>query len=395
MKKSDVINAKWFPLFVLAVIFLIIYMAVDNIGMIAETVGRFLWVISPLLFGVLFAYFLYIPCKLIENLFQKTNRKFLVKRSRGLSVLTIFFLLVFLIVMVFSYVVPILIQSLIDLTESIPGFIAEIAGLLDAIGEDSFLYGFDIAGALQDYLYNTLATVINIELVEQLAGGIISIIATIVNIGLGLIISLYMILERDRIHAFFRSLNRKLFSRKKIRVGMEKYLGQVNKVLFTFIASKGLDSIINLVTVTTILMIFGIPYAFLLGMIAGILNFIPYIGSLIAVLLISVITLLTGGIAQAVQVLIPLLIFQQLDGNYIEPRIMKSSLKMSPILVIISVLIGGAYFGFVGMFLAVPIATIIKQILIEYTGTSNYERESSNSSAPGTVTSPSEAKPDA
>ena len=371
MKKSDFISAKWFPVFVLAVLFLIVYMAVDNIGMIAEIVGRFLWVISPLLFGVLFAYFLYTPCKLIEGLFIKTKKGFFVKRARGLSVLAVFFVLVFLIALIFSYIVPILIQSIIDLTESIPEFIAEIVAFLDNIEEGSFLYGFDIAGVLQDYLYNTFSTIVNVELVERVARDVISIITTIVNIALGLIISLYMILERDRIHEFFKNLNRRLFSREKVRIRMEKYLGQVNKVLFTFIASKGLDSIINLVTVTTILMIFGIPYAFLLGMIAGILNFIPYIGSLIAVLLISVITLLTGGVAQAVQVLIPLLIFQQLDGNYIEPRIMKSSLKMSPILVIISVLIGGAYFGFIGMFLAVPIATIIKQILIEYINSSN------------------------
>ena len=386
MKKSDFISAKWFPVFVLAVLFLIVYMAVDNIGMIAEIVGRFLWVISPLLFGVLFAYFLYTPCKLIESLFKKTNKGFIVKKSRGLSVLTVFFILVFLIALIFSYVVPILIQSVIDLTESIPEFIAEIVAFLEAVGEDSFLYSFDIAGVLQEYLYNTFATVVNIELVERLARDVISIITTIVNIVLGLIISLYMILERDKIHEFFKSLNKRLFRQEKVRVGMAKYLGQVNKVLFIFIASKGLDSIINLVTVTTILMIFGIPYAFLLGMIAGVLNFIPYIGSLIAVFLISVITLLTGGIAQAVQVIIPLLIFQQLDGNYIEPRIMKSSLKMSPILVIISVLIGGAYFGFIGMFLAVPIATIIKQILIEYINSSNesgkLDSSPDNASAP-------------
>jgi predicted PurR-regulated permease PerM len=64
--------------------------------------------------------------------------------------------------------------------------------------------------------------------------------------------------------------------------------------------------------------------------------------------------------------MIALLVFHQLDGNYIEPRIMKSSLKISPILVIIAVVIGGAYFGIVGMFLAVPVAVIIKQILNEY-----------------------------
>jgi predicted PurR-regulated permease PerM len=144
-------------------------------------------------------------------------------------------------------------------------------------------------------------------------------------------------------------------------------------VLFTFIASKGLDSIINLVIISSILFIFNVKYAFLLGLIAGLFNFIPYLGSLIVIILISAITLITGGLSQAIKVLIPLLVFQQIDGNFIEPRIMKSSLKISPILVILAVVVGGAYFGIIGMFLAVPLAAIIKQVLIEYVSLSESE----------------------
>jgi len=183
---------------------------------------------------------------------------------------------------------------------------------------------------------------------------------------MGMVISLYMLLERDRIAGFSLRLSTAVFKNEKRRSRLRLYMQQINKVLFTFIASKGLDSIINFVSVTTILLIFNVPYALLLGIIAGVFNFIPYLGSLIAVILICLMTLITGGFGKAIQVLIPLLIFQQLDGNFIEPRIMKSSLKISPILVIIAVVVGGAYFGIVGMFLAVPIAVIIKQILNEY-----------------------------
>jgi len=67
------------------------------------------------------------------------------------------------------------------------------------------------------------------------------------------------------------------------------------------------------------------------------------------------------------------MIYQQFDANFIEPRIMKSSLKISPVLVIIAVVVGGAYFGIAGMFFAVPIVAIIKQILLEYVSTSERE----------------------
>jgi predicted PurR-regulated permease PerM len=121
-----------------------------------------------------------------------------------------------------------------------------------------------------------------------------------------------------------------------------------------------------MVSVMSILFIFQVPYAFLLGFMAGIFNFIPYLGSLIAVSFISVIALITCKFNVAVPVIIALLIFQQLDANFIEPRIMKTSLKISPILVIVSVIAGGAYFGPAGMFLAVPLVCVVKQIVLEY-----------------------------
>jgi len=121
-------------------------------------------------------------------------------------------------------------------------------------------------------------------------------------------------------------------------------------------------------------LIFGVPYALLLGLIAGVFNFIPYIGSIISAFIISAFALIATDLSTAIPVMIGLLIFNQLDGNYIEPRIMRSSLKISPILVIIAVVVGGAYFGIVGMFLAVPVAVILKQLLNEYIASTEIEK---------------------
>jgi predicted PurR-regulated permease PerM len=194
-----------------------------------------------------------------------------------------------------------------------------------------------------------------------------------------------MLLEREKILAFFKRFGDRVIKNEKRRYRLQKYLAQINKVLFTFIAGKGLNSIINVFIVTTMLFILGVPYYFLLGLLAGLLNFIPYLGSLIAVTLITIISLLTGGLAFGLRVVIPLFIFQQMDGNYIEPRIMKTALKISPILVITSVLVGGAYFGIWGMFFAVPIATMIKQILLEYTNPTVTPEATPDTDAPADI----------
>ena len=366
MKKNNVELAKWVPICIIAVLLMVIYKTFDNFDQVTTTISRFIWVISPLLYGVLFAYFLFVPYKKLEKLYGKSKVKFISGKARTFSVLTIFLILILIIVFIVLVIIPILINSIIDFANSITNLFEPFLDYLDGLPEDSAWNNFNIAGSLADFSDNIVNQFFDPAKIEQLTRGVLSFANGILNILLGLVISLYILVERENIAKFFKRLSNVIFKNERTRSRLSKYLGQVNEVLFTFIASKGLDSIINFVVVTTILLAFKVQYAFLLGFIAGVVNFIPYLGSLISVALISIITALTGGFSKAIPVLILMLIFQQLDGNFIEPRIMKASLKISPILVIVSVLVGGAYFGIMGMFLAVPIVTIIKQITLEY-----------------------------
>ena len=384
MNKDNFERAKWLPICIIAVLLMVIYKTFDNLTQITSAIGRFTRIISPLLFGVLFAYFLSVPYEKLAKLYSKAKLKFISKRCRGFSILTVFLFLLVLIAFLMAAILPRLVTSVAEFIISLPAYRDQIINYLEGLPADSILNDLNIAAALRDLLDSLInpadyAALIGqlgnpadsfalIEQLGQFTRGVISVASGLVNILLGLVISLYLLFEKDSIIRFFSRLSKAMFKNEKFRSRLHEYLGQVNKVLVTFIASKGLDSIINLIVVTSILFAFNIQYAPLLGLLAGLLNFIPYLGSLIAVFLISTITVLTSGISRAIPVLILLLIFQQLDGNFIEPRIMKTSLKISPILVILSVLVGGAYFGIVGMFLAVPIVTIVKQILLEYIG---------------------------
>ena len=98
----------------------------------------------------------------------------------------------------------------------------------------------------------------------------------------------------------------------------------------------------------------------------GLFNLIPYIGAIIAVVIAGIITLLTGGVSQAIWMLVIVTILQQIDANIINPKIVGNSLQISPLLVILAVTVGGAYFGIIGMFLAVPIIAVIKVIIEDF-----------------------------
>jgi len=375
MKKTDFERAKWIPICIIAIILMLIYKTIDNIGQITSAVGNFLFVISPLLYGILFSYFLYIPHHTLEGLLARSKLLFISKHARIFSTIVIFLVLILIVFIILSFVLPIVFTSIVDLANSIPGYINTALDYFSNLPADSIWNNFDIASIIQTYSGDILHTVVNPAGIAQVASGVMDFAGGIFSVIMGLVISLYILLDRDKIADFFRRLNSAVFKREDRVNKSVKYIGQINKVLFTFIASKGLDSLINFVASTTVLLIFGVPYALLLGLIAGLFNFIPYIGSIISAFIMSIITLITCDLGTAVKVMICLLVFHQIDGNYIEPRIMKSSLKVNPILVIIAVVIGGAYFGIVGMFLAVPVAVIIKQILLEYISSTEKEKD--------------------
>ena len=85
-----------------------------------------------------------------------------------------------------------------------------------------------------------------------------------------------------------------------------------------------------------------------------------------AVIIATAITAITGGISQAIWMVIIVTVLQQIDANIINPKIVGDSLKISPLLVIFAVTIGGEYFNVLGMFLAVPVAAVIKVIISDF-----------------------------
>ena len=140
-------------------------------------------------------------------------------------------------------------------------------------------------------------------------------------------------------------------------------------------AGQVLDAIVVGILTSVAMSILGVKYAVLLGVMIGLFNLIPYFGAIIAVIIAVIITLFTGGLGQAVLMAVIVIILQQIDANIINPKIIGNSLSISPLLVIFAVTIGGAYFGVLGMFLAVPIFTVIKLLIEEYIDYKNEHKQ--------------------
>ena len=173
-------------------------------------------------------------------------------------------------------------------------------------------------------------------------------------------------------------------STKSTYQNIGKYFARTNEIFCKFLASQFLDAIVVGILASIAMSIMNVKYAVLLGIFIGIFNMIPYFGAIIAVIISIIITILTGGLSRAIQMAIVVIILQQIDANIINPKIVGESLKMSPLLVIFSVTIGGAYFGILGMFLAVPIAAVLKLIICDFIDY-NYKRKEKDSDLTNTV----------
>jgi predicted PurR-regulated permease PerM len=144
-------------------------------------------------------------------------------------------------------------------------------------------------------------------------------------------------------------------------VDVEKQVQAINEQLQSYLIIKTLISLATGVTFTVILTIYGIDFALIWGLLAFVLNYIPNVGSLLATLFPILIALLDYGFGFAsISIAALLLIAQNVFGNIIEPKYLGKTLDLSPVFILMSLIFWGWVWGIVGMFLAVPIAALLK-----------------------------------
>lgn len=349
----------------LAIAIIVIYKAIDSIAYIFTFIGGFLSVVSPFLAGILIAYLLYTPENKVETAFRKSKNTFFRKNCRSLAILMTYIIFVLIVIIIVNVILPVVIQSVNELIGNFQGYYTKFMETYNNLPDDNFLKSELIHSALEGIKDIDLKKYISFKNITDYLKGAMSVASRVLDIFIAFVVSIYLLAERTDIINFFK----KLFGvtlRKNIYRELGKYFYKSNQVFFRFISSQLVDAIVVGILTTIAMKIIGVRYAALLGFTIGLFNMIPYFGAIIAVGISALITLITGGFSQAILMLIVVIILQQIDANIINPKIIGDSLKISPLIVILSVSIGGAYFGVIGMFLAVPIAAILKIVVNDY-----------------------------
>lgn len=360
----------------IAIIVVVIYKMLDNFSSVQEWFGKLFLILKPFLIGLLISYILFIPCRKIESIYKKAKLKFISKKARGLSVITTYILFVLVIVIIINCIFPVLKNSIVELVSNVPSYYESLVNQYKELPEDSILKSEIIQDKMAELTNIDMKQFLNInnEKIIEYVKNIIDIFSGIFDVFVSIIVSVYILLQRSEIVGFLRKFARAIF-KKDTYEAVDKYFTKGNEVFFTFVSSQLLDAVIVGILTTIAMLILKVKYAPLIGFTIGLFNMIPYIGAIVAVGIGIFITFITGGIGKALAMAIVVIILQQIDANIINPKIIGSSLEISPLLVIFSITVGGAYFGILGMFLAVPIAVVIRTILLDWIDSKNEKNE--------------------
>lgn len=365
MDKKTKSIGKWLYWFAFAVAVIVVYKTLDNFTAILDWIRGIFNVLMPFIIGILIAYIFYIPCKKIEMKYSKSKVKIIKKKARGLSIFTVYLIVVILLILALKFIIPTLATSITDLANNLVGYYNNTIETLKDVPEDSILRKIDVEKIASSLSNIKIEEYINLNTIGEYAKGAIGIAGGVFDFFVALIVSVYVLLERTQILNGMKKIAGAIFKEKTYKA-IGKYFNDTNTVFFKFLSSQILDGIVVGIITSIAMLIMGVKYAVLLGFLIGISNLIPYFGAIIGVGISIIITIFTGGISQAIWLAIVVIILQQIDANIINPKIVGGSLKISPLMVIFAVTIGGAYFGVFGMFLAVPIFTVFKIVLEDY-----------------------------
>lgn len=365
------INEKYMSIsrYVLLVIVavIIIYMVISHINETFTFIGRMFRVLAPFLIGLLLAYFLNPLVNLIQKKLDRGGKRPVLMKV--IAIIISYVVVLGFIAAAFVFVVPEVAESIRELARKIPGMYGTIIAQIDVLARkfpdiDLNQLNDQLSGAfpnLAEFGTGAMGSVVNFVYSWS-----VSIVKTMINILLGIFISIYMIFSKEKFAYQAKRVIYAFFSEEQGDAICETSR-ECNDIFGAFLISKAIDSLIIGILCFILMSILRLPYAVLLSVIVGITNMIPYFGPFIGAVP-GVLIFLCINWEQALIFAIMILVLQQFDGIILGPRLLGQSTGLSPIWVIFGVTVGGAYFGVIGMFIGVPVVAVIAHLCNKWLG---------------------------
>lgn len=332
-----------YALKILLVVALAIYLIVGTLNFLAAIRATGLLVVG----AVFFAYLIY---PLVRRLNERVPVVW--------SILIVYVMLALFLAFAVLLIVPPLADESQKLVQQFPGFVSKAQEQL-ANPTNPLLRRIPVAS--RDYLASlpgqlgTFIQTYGIDAAQKTFTIVLSAVSVLATVIIVPVLSAYMLIEAGDVRRNVLGL-----VPAKHRVKASAIVDDLDKVVGGFIRGQLIDGAIVGTMIGVMLAIMHVPYALLIGVAAGILNFIPYAGAVVGFVPSVVIALLVNGPTNALIVAGLFAVIQQIDGNLVAPRVLKDNVGLSPLYIILAILVGSELFGLAGTFLSVPVAAMLR-----------------------------------
>ena len=343
---------------------LVIYFILHRYDVLRSGVKTVLAVLSPFIYGFVFAYIANPLMVFIEQKILRfpEKRRFLQRIRRPIAVLLTVMIILLFIALLFFLVVPQITNSYDDLQKSIGGYLSSAQ-----VWANNFIASFPLFKGRFESV-GDLMNVAKIQtgltnIAETVVASAGSFVVELKNIFIGVILAVYFLLAKDKLSAQTKKLLSSLLSKKHF-INLYSLAKQTDRSFGRFIRGKLVDSLIIGLLTFVVLWIFDFPFYPLIAVLVGVTNIIPVLGPFIGAIPSAFLVLIIEP-KKVIWFIIIILVIQQLDGNLIGPKILGDATGLNAMWVIISVTLGGSLFGIPGMFFAVPFMSVIYTLVSE------------------------------
>ena len=361
LKKNKQLWLNCLSIFIVGVGLIFIYYILNNLGLITDQIHTFILLIRPVIIAFGIAYVLNRPMIYIDKKLKDLSRKIFKKElasgaSRGFTILLLFILVVGSIYVLFNSIIPPIMKNLRLLLESLPMFQESMNYYIKELGPyvESFINQQQI-DQISNFITNLLST-IGTQILQLGTGVITNVTGFAISTLTTIILSIYFLKDKEILINSVDKGAQALLSPRLLK-RMKQLLHDLDIVFGGFLIAQLIAAILAGVFSTLILLVIRHPFAILVGLVTGVTNVIPYIGPILGALLGCVLGLFSS-LNLAILSLILLTIYQQLDANVIQPKLLSNSVGLNPVWVLIAILIGGHYLGMVGMIVSIPSAAL-------------------------------------
>ncbi len=336
------------------------YLLLNNLGYFLGRIGIFINILSPFAGGIVIAYILDPMVKFFYTRLFKEK-----KGTRGFAILLAYAVAILLLMLLAWLVVPQIVNSIGMLFTNFPSYIQGVQEMLLYVQSE---YGIDLQQATK-MLDDSEAMVKEIyamatDAMPQIVASIGSVASNFVAIFTSIAASIYMLADKNHLLHQLRTLAH-AFLPEKVASNTLRICHYANVNFTGFFVGKIIDSAIIGVITFVAMTILRLDFAVLISVFIGITNIIPVFGPFIGAIP-SVFILLLIDPLQAVIFCVLILIIQQVDGNFIGPKILGSSIGISALWILFSIVVGGDLFGIVGMVVGVPVFATLYGLAQEF-----------------------------